>query len=115
MANGIDLDMRVRGAAAVAGNLGQVKSRFSTSTTWVVGTSVEYSVYVEVGTSKMAAQPYLRPAVETVRRKVQSILDSAPDLDSALATIAYEIEREAKKRCPVDTGNLRASIRAEKR
>lgn len=35
--------------------------------TWLVGgvaTPVEYAGYVELGTSKMAAQPYLRPAVE---------------------------------------------------
>lgn len=32
-----------------------------------VGSDVEYSVYVEVGTSKMSAQPYLRPALETRR------------------------------------------------
>ena len=29
-----------------------------------VGTNVEYAPYVEYGTSKMAAQPYLRPAVD---------------------------------------------------
>jgi len=31
-----------------------------------VGTPVEYAGYVELGTSKMAAQPYLRPAVEEI-------------------------------------------------
>lgn len=29
-----------------------------------IGTNVEYAAYQEMGTSKMAAQPYLRPAVE---------------------------------------------------
>lgn len=29
-----------------------------------IGTDVEYSIYVEVGTSKMNAQPYLRPALK---------------------------------------------------
>ena len=29
-----------------------------------VGTPVEYAAYVELGTRKQAAQPYLRPAVE---------------------------------------------------
>ena len=28
-----------------------------------VGTNVEYAAYVEMGTSKMKAQPYLKPAV----------------------------------------------------
>ena len=31
--------------------------------TEVIGTNVEYAAYVELGTSKMAAQPYLEPAV----------------------------------------------------
>lgn len=29
----------------------------------VVGTDVEYAPYVELGTSRMAAQPFLRPAL----------------------------------------------------
>ena len=35
-----------------------------------VGPCVEYSEYVEFGTSRMAAQPYLTPAVEEVARKL---------------------------------------------
>ena len=30
----------------------------------VVGTDVEYAPYIEFGTSRMAAQPYLRPALD---------------------------------------------------
>ena len=30
----------------------------------VIGTNVEYAPYVELGTSKMAAQPFLLPALE---------------------------------------------------
>lgn len=32
-----------------------------------IGTDVEYALFQEVGTSKMAAQPYLRPALDAVR------------------------------------------------
>lgn len=32
--------------------------------TVTVGSDVEYAVYVELGTCKMRAQPYLRPALE---------------------------------------------------
>jgi len=35
-------------------------------TTAYIGPSVEYGVYVELGTSKQAAQPYLTPAVNSV-------------------------------------------------
>lgn len=33
-----------------------------------VGSDVHYAPYVELGTSRMAAQPYLRPALEAARR-----------------------------------------------
>ena len=32
-----------------------------------IGTNTEYAPYVEMGTSKMAAQPYLRPALDGTR------------------------------------------------
>ncbi len=31
----------------------------------LVGSNIEYAPYVEMGTSKMSARPYLRPALET--------------------------------------------------
>jgi len=36
---------------------------------YAVGTNVEYAPYVEFGTYKMRAQPYLRPAMELARMK----------------------------------------------
>lgn len=33
----------------------------------VIGTNVEYAPYVELGTSKMAAQPFLLPALEAAQ------------------------------------------------
>jgi HK97 gp10 family phage protein len=36
----------------------------------IIGTGVEYAVYQELGTSRMSAQPFLGPAVESVSRKV---------------------------------------------
>lgn len=33
----------------------------------VVGTNVEYAPYIELGTSKMAAQPFLLPALEAAQ------------------------------------------------
>ena len=38
----------------------------------IVGPCVEYGIYQEFGTSKMAAQPYLTPAVEAIRSKFES-------------------------------------------
>ena len=37
-------------------------------------TSMMYGVYVEMGTSKMAAQPYLRPALEKNKGTIERLL-----------------------------------------
>jgi HK97 gp10 family phage protein len=42
--------------------------------TGVVGTNTDYAAFVEFGTSKMGAQPYLRPAVEQNRETVRELL-----------------------------------------
>src|SRR5690606_40047230 len=34
------------------------------------GDEIDYAAFVEFGTSKMAAQPYVRPTVEAMRRKI---------------------------------------------
>lgn len=41
----------------------------------VIGTNVEYAAYVELGTSKMAARPYLRPALENHTNEYQALLE----------------------------------------
>lgn len=40
-----------------------------------VGPSVEYGLYQELGTSEMAAQPYLGPAVAEVRANLEQFAD----------------------------------------
>lgn len=41
-----------------------------------IGTNVEYAAYVEFGTSKMRAQPYLQPAVYNHADEYQEIVES---------------------------------------
>lgn len=42
-----------------------------------VGTNVEYAPYVELGTSRMNAKPYLRPAAENNRKKIEKAFELA--------------------------------------
>ena len=41
-----------------------------------IGTNVEYAPYVELGTSKMSASPFLRPAVEEHGDEYRTILSN---------------------------------------
>ena len=41
-----------------------------------IGTSLEYAPYVELGTSKMSAQPYLQPALQKNKRTATNIVVS---------------------------------------
>lgn len=41
-----------------------------------IGTNVEYAPYVELGTSRTAEQPFLRPAVEDHKSAFQKIIKS---------------------------------------
>lgn len=83
-------------------------------TIYVVGSSVEYAIYQELGTSKMSAQPYLRPAAEAVSARFDTIAEQADGPGDIVRRMALAIEAEAKQRAPVDTGTLRNSIKAER-
>lgn len=42
----------------------------------IIGTNVEYAPYVEFGTYKMKAQPFLQPALNENKDKINKILNS---------------------------------------
>lgn len=86
-----------------------------------IGTNIEYGPYVELGTSRMRAQPYLRPALDEKRgealQEVADVLESTlldgPKLKDALHAGGLVIEAQAKRNAPVLTGTLRSSLTTE--
>lgn len=42
-----------------------------------IGSNVEYAPYVELGTSKMRARPYLKPAVENYAGEYKDLMEQA--------------------------------------
>ena len=83
----------------------------------VVADSVEYGAFQEFGTSRMAAQPFMRPAAEAVREPFKKAMGqawrSAQQAQAAVDKAAFDVEHIAKARAPVDTGALRSSIHVE--
>jgi HK97 gp10 family phage protein len=49
--------------------------------TGIVGTRVEYAPYQEYGTRKMQAQPFLRPALDKMRKKIALKLREMYDVE----------------------------------
>ena len=89
-----------------------------------VGTAVEYSIYLEYGTSKMDPRPYFRPAlVEAkadltgfIRDHTNTTVATIGSADRLVKTLGLALERRVKEiiteKGLIDTGTLRASVLA---
>jgi HK97 gp10 family phage protein len=58
------------------GNLRNSITHASDERTAIVGTNVEYAPYVELGTRRQKAQPYLVPAVKEHLEEYKKLLES---------------------------------------
>lgn len=94
------------------------------SGTHYIGTAVEYSVYLEFGTSKMDPKPFFRPALAEARRDLEGFirensrktLQQIDTADELARTIAFALERRVKEiiteKDLIESGTLRASVQA---
>jgi len=114
------------GYTEALGALQQVRDRWRFPAGWQAYTDVSYAVHQEFGTKKMQGKFYLRRAADRTIRNVEAIpgvgaisafREQNPP-DKLLELIAWQVVREAKRPppvgAPVDTGNLRGSISAER-
>jgi len=85
---------------------------------WHVQTNTEYAAYVELGTKKMRAKPYMIPAMNETMANTSELETKAKSLNDFIRLITLRIEALAKKNCAQKfehpTGNLMRSIEAEK-
>lgn len=95
-------------------------------TVYIVAPTVEYAVFHEVGTSKMEARPFARPAAERVQaapaKHAKAIaagtgIDISTE-DGLVRATALAVEREMKsiiKQKEIwDTGTMHASVTVQK-
>jgi len=121
------MGLEIDGLDDVFDELDQLQEDYTGGGRWVVGTAVNYSVFLEFGTSRMDARPFFRPALLEVRqagvpdfieRNTRTTVDAIDSADELVAILARSIERRVKeiitKRGLVDTGALRASVLAVK-
>lgn len=93
--------------------------------TYIVGPTVSYAIYHELGTSNMEARPFARPAAERVQANLDSkvgqfldggLLESDEEAVVEAAALAVEAEmiRIITRKGIIDTGQLRNSVRIAK-
>ncbi len=64
-----------RNRSVITGNLrDSITHQRLDENTELIGTNVFYAPYVELGTSRSRAKPYLRPAIENHRSEYQAII-----------------------------------------
>ena len=76
-----DVGLYVEGQAKLitpvdTGNLrGSISHRLASDVEVQIGSDVEYAIYIEKGTSRTKAQPYLTPAVENNINEIRKIFE----------------------------------------
>jgi hypothetical protein len=119
-----DFSFDLGGVEDLKVELQEEATRWSGGGTAYAGTAVEYAIYVEFGTSKMDPRPYFRPALSEARGNIPGFIadntgktvETIDSADELVRTVALALERRVKeiitRKGLIDTGTLRASIRA---
>lgn len=86
--------------------------------TWVIGPNTDYDVYVELGTAKMPARPYVGPGAKRGAERIKEAEALAQNPNDLLRILALYIEAEIKKviheKVIIDTSTLLRSVEAVK-
>jgi len=113
-------DIDITGLTDALGLFRDIEMQFDGDTVYVVGPAVEYAVYVERGTSRMPARPFVRPAAERVQQDPglaatfldTGVLDGGEEavVEATALAVEREIIRIITRKDLIDTGAMRASV-----
>jgi len=134
-----DIDLDLSGVPELQAKTQELKEDYEDEAVYAVGTNVEYSIYLEMGTRNMPPYPFFMPAVREFQANPESFIlgrteygsideiDSTQEMVKAVASalqsqIQINATAQASGRSPgtapdnpqVDTGNLRASISVQR-
>jgi hypothetical protein len=101
------------GVGALTRTVDDITSKWDEDARATVGTDVQHAAPNEYGTSRMSAQPYLRPSAERAARNIGTIAQQANGTAELVMLAALYSENVAKELVRVDTGELRDSINAQ--
>jgi len=121
-----DFETELESFNRVLDSLNDIERQLDPGEPVVVGTAVNYSVFLEFGTSDMDPKPFFRPALAELRVKgVEGFIKDSgilrnkefsdvEDADEVVDALALTLERRIKEiiteKGLIDTGTLRASI-----
>lgn len=106
---------KLRNLNTIRHGLNAIREQWGKSATYEAYADADHAGFVEGGTSKMAAQPYMRPAVDQVRGELKRHGAQASSTDELTRNVALAIADRARQIVVVDTGELRGSIDTRKK
>ena len=89
---------KIQGLQALQSALADLPSELGGESSYAVGSPIEYGPYLEQGTSRMPAYPWLQPAVDEAVRNGAQIAAGSSTVDDLIRTTAVTIEANARNR-----------------
>jgi len=101
-----DFTVDVDGIEKTFSLLQRLKEKFQSDPVFVVGTNVEYGVYLEMGTRDMPPYPWFRPAIREFRANPEDFItdntgypsvDEIPSTDALVKAVATALQTQMEK------------------
>ena len=70
----VEADAKLRAPVDLGNLKGSITHKVTSDEEAKIGTNVDYAPYLEYGTHKMAAQPYLRPALDSNKARIEKMI-----------------------------------------